>query len=295
MKNKILLTLVVWALSYGSLLAENTDSLFFWSCKKGESEVYLLGSIHAVKENFYPLDLKIDMASNKCDNLVLEVIPDSVKNDEMVQYMLYPIGTSLDKKLSKSTYKKIVKQATKYGLDESYLKLMRVGYALLTMTGFELIDHNIKEKFGIDNMLYSKAKSANKTVFQLEEPVDQFRVITAMDKLSDEYISYSIDQLDSTAIGIEKMMSAWKAGDDELIMQYALEDTEKFPEVKDFHKVILYDRNSKMSDSLNEIITRKSGKYFVVVGAGHLIGRDSMVEILRKKGYDVQRQTRSIK
>ena len=62
-----------------------------------------------------------------------------------------------------------------------------------------------------------------------------------------------------------------------------LDSMRKYPVI---YKKFLTDRNERWVPKIEEQL--RSGKdVFVVVGAGHLVGTNGVVELLKKKGYTV--------
>jgi hypothetical protein len=51
--------------------------------------------------------------------------------------------------------------------------------------------------------------------------------------------------------------------------------------------MIIDDRNTAMALKVEGFLKMKE-TYFVIVGAGHLVGEKGMVEILKKKGYPIE-------
>jgi len=47
------------------------------------------------------------------------------------------------------------------------------------------------------------------------------------------------------------------------------------------------ERNAGMANRIREYLNSGKGDYFVVVGAGHLLGEGSMVDLLQQQGYQV--------
>ena len=55
------------------------------------------------------------------------------------------------------------------------------------------------------------------------------------------------------------------------------------PEYRDLHKRMFDDRNLRMTDRIVEM-QQAGGRYFVVVGAGHLVGDQGIVAMLERRG-----------
>jgi uncharacterized protein YbaP (TraB family) len=47
------------------------------------------------------------------------------------------------------------------------------------------------------------------------------------------------------------------------------------------------ERNAVMASRIGQYLKTGSGDYFVVVGAGHLLGKGSVVDLLQQQGYQV--------
>ena len=55
------------------------------------------------------------------------------------------------------------------------------------------------------------------------------------------------------------------------------------------HKKLLLDRNRSWIAKLEQLL-RNEKDVLVVVGAGHLVGKDSVVELLAAKGYKIEQR-----
>jgi len=52
---------------------EGTDKTFMWRVQRGGATVYLLGSVHAMKEDAYPLPSAMETAFDSVEKLVFEI------------------------------------------------------------------------------------------------------------------------------------------------------------------------------------------------------------------------------
>jgi len=61
------------------------------------------------------------------------------------------------------------------------------------------------------------------------------------------------------------------------------------PGVKEFYDKLFPGRDNKIVEKLDKILQRDEKKtYFVVVGSGHLIGDDGLLQLLKNKGYKTE-------
>ncbi|MDB6032983.1 MAG: TraB/GumN family protein, partial [Verrucomicrobiales bacterium] len=80
--------------------------------------------------------------------------------------------------------------------------------------------------------------------------------------------------------------SAWQTGDAAGLDKLMVEDMRKYP---DLYKKLLLERNQRWVKKMDGYL-KADKDVFVVVGALHLVGKDSVVEMLRAKGYNVEQR-----
>ena len=86
---------------------------------------------------------------------------------------------------------------------------------------------------------------------------------------------------------IEETVTAWKNGDTEqMVKNVLIEPQQEYPELREVYKKIYTDRNLKMAKKISQFL-QQNEIYFVVVGAGHLIGEQGIVNLLKNRGYKV--------
>jgi uncharacterized protein YbaP (TraB family) len=79
------------------------------------------------------------------------------------------------------------------------------------------------------------------------------------------------------------MIAAYKSQDVEKLYLGAVEDEKSDP---DFQKKLLDDRNTAWIPKIEAFV--KDKPTFIAVGAGHLGGKNGVIQLLRAKGYDVK-------
>jgi hypothetical protein len=89
---------------------------------------------------------------------------------------------------------------------------------------------------------------------------------------------------------LSKMFNEWKTGERKTLEKLSNKYVKKYPELKIYYKKLLTDRNINMAKKLDEMLKTNKNSYFVVVGGGHLVGKDGIIELLQKKGYKVTQE-----
>jgi uncharacterized protein len=84
-------------------------------------------------------------------------------------------------------------------------------------------------------------------------------------------------------------VTAWEQGDVEKIGK--MDNDELATKYPAMYKRLVVDRNTKWTVTLNGLLKDPAtGTIFVTVGAAHLAGPDSVIRMLEKNGWVVERQ-----
>ena len=82
------------------------------------------------------------------------------------------------------------------------------------------------------------------------------------------------------------MTAAWRSGDVDKLSELFLKEMKKeFPKL---YKTLFTDRNNKWLDKI-ETYLQTPQKEFVLVGVGHMVGEDGLIEQLKRRGYEVKK------
>ena len=91
-------------------------------------------------------------------------------------------------------------------------------------------------------------------------------------------------QMDSLEATMNELISMWKQGDVVGLRKLVLEDElSRHPEFRPLQERLFDTRNRAMTDRILQL-QRQGGDHFVVVGAGHLLGDQGIIALLKKRG-----------
>jgi uncharacterized protein YbaP (TraB family) len=96
----------------------------------------------------------------------------------------------------------------------------------------------------------------------------------------------TLDETESIDTELERMLVAWRAGDTAALAELLTDAYEEFPEL---YGPLTEERNRAWVEEIGALLDDRDD-YLVVVGALHLVGRNSVVDLLRSRGYTVTRQ-----
>ena len=267
--------------------------LFLWKATSPTTEVYLLGSIHLGKKEWYPLAKEIDGAFEKSKVLVLEADPakaDQVKLQQLVfQHGLYAGDDSLAKHVPAETLKATRDLAASLGIPAASLDKMRPWFVAMTLSVISIQKLGYSPEFGIDRVFAGRAKDQNKEVLELESMEFQIKLLAGFaDDLQAKYLAATVDESAKSKEQMEKMVESWRNGDVGTFEKETIaKPREKHPELAEFHKKMIDDRNEGMAKTVEGYLKTKD-VHFVVAGAAHMVGEKGIVKLLEKAGYKVE-------
>jgi len=256
------------------------------------STVYLLGSIHLAKPELYPLKQPIEDAYTKSDILVVELDPQSKHSIQVIQQTmfkegLYPAGKTLKSELDPKTYILLKKYLLKIGLSLKIMEPMRPWSVMLQLSVMEMMRLGYSPQLGIDKHFLDKAKRDKKQVLEIETAEEQMALLSKDDKeFQDLLLRYTLEEMHQMEPLLNKMFSSWKAGDAkklEVVVDSSLVADKR---LEGIYEALITKRNYKMAQKVQEYL-KTDKKYFVIVGAGHVVGSEGIVNILKERGYTV--------
>ncbi|WP_346836753.1 TraB/GumN family protein [Microbulbifer sp. SAOS-129_SWC] len=268
------------------------DKGLFWHAQKGEHEIYLLGSVHMATKDFYPMRQQILQAYRDSDALVVEADilaaeKDPALQQKIMQESLYQGKRSLRDDLSPEVYGKLQKWLQQRQLPEPLFVRQRPAFAMITLSMVEMKARGLDPSLGIDRHFLKLAKSDGKPVVELEGVMKQLQVLNGLGE-PDLLLEQTLAQLDDIGTFIPKLTSAWKTGDSDALYHLIIaDDLAEHPEYRPVYETLFFNRNQHMAAGIRKA-SAAHPSVFVIVGAGHLVGEDSVIQRLKSKGYKVQ-------
>jgi uncharacterized protein YbaP (TraB family) len=271
-------------------LTQNTNDI---SATKKLSKAYIVGSIHLAKDDFYPLRPEIEKAFQRSDTLVVEVDiteQNSQVNDWLMANGLYKPPETLRDHLPAATYERLEKFITSEGLSANDLMQQRPALLGISVSLYQLKELGMNPALGLDQHFLQAAHQDKKPIRSLETINDQ---LTALFAFPDDalMVEQLLDQAEQLPLLMNDMTNAWKSGDSNALNKLLLDQNNKKDTVrfKPLMEAMFYQRNRRMAEKINGWLQEEGGTYFIVVGSGHLVGKDNLIDLLRQKGYSLAR------
>jgi uncharacterized protein YbaP (TraB family) len=262
------------------------EGLFLWQARSDKATVYLLGSVHAAKADIYPLDRAITSAWDASPALVVEVDLNSA-DMASVQSKLLTVGMcgpdeSLEKLVSKETWALLESHCKARGMSSSVYNGMKPWLTAMFLTVTELARSGYREDLGIDRHFLARAAAEGKEVLQLETAEFQLEMLSGFsDKLQDLFLVSVLRDIDDFEKHLEAIFTSWKTGDVAGMENVFFEAVREDKRIEPVIEKVIYERNVGMADKVAGYL-RDGRSCFVVVGAGHLAGKRSVIDLLER-------------
>ena len=250
-----------------------------------------MGSLHVLKSDAYPLAKAINDGYAVSQKVVFETdmkaMLDPAIHARMMRMGLYPEGETIFQNTPASLQKSLKKKLAALGLPMEHFSRFRPWFLAVTLTTLELQRLGFSAAYGIDVHFYGRAGSDQKEIGFLE-PIDfQLELLGNM-KAPDQnaFLSQTLKDLEVAAVMADDMVRYWQKGDVNSLYKLLSKSFEGHPQIENR---LLLQRNKKWVQKIEKMMAEKKN-IFIVVGAGHLIGPGSVVEILKQKGYKVKQK-----
>ena len=263
---------------------------FLWKIQSKTNSVYVLGSIHYLKKEMYPLNETIEKAFEKSDILVVEVnIDDTGKVDtqKLVESALYWDDETLEKHVSTQTYGLVKKELERLAVPLELIGKQKPWFLSLTLASLEIVKLGFDPNYGIDRYFLSKAEGKKK-ILEMESFDYQINLFCQLTEKEQELLLlYTLKDIKVLEQELDKLVQAWTSGDDKGLESIVTKSVTEDKRLAPIYEKLIYERNRNMASKIEDYLKTKE-TYLVIVGAGHLVGNQGIIEILKGKGFFVE-------
>jgi uncharacterized protein YbaP (TraB family) len=277
-----------------SVLAQDSLSQskksFLWRVQSKTNMVYILGSIHYLKKEAYPLQEKIEKAFYQCATLVVETNVNDEKRKDLQKLAgpaFYPGSETFEDHVSPKTNELVKKELVRLGIPLDLVWKQKPWLLAMTLASFEILKLGFDPNYGIDQYFLSKA-TGQKEILELESFDDQIALFSKFSEKEQElFLVYILKDIKVLERELNRLVQAWISGDTKNLEAIILRSVQEDKRLAPIYKKLIYDRNRNMASKIEDYLKTKE-TYFIVVGAGHLVGKQGIIEILKGKGFAVE-------
>lgn len=285
-KKLTILYMCITLLSIPSLVLANSS---VWKISKNNDHIFLGGTLHILPENEFPLPTEFLSAYNKTNTIVLEAqLPDpndKAAQQAMLNQLSYANNENLTQKITPETFALLANYFNTIGRDINQFTSFKPGFVVSIMAIIELQLAGISGE-GVDAFFETLATKDKKRIDFLETANMQFALLSHLGEgYEDEFFLGNVELNASFIEFFQLTLDAWRVGDakrlESLINSAALESDKKS------YDALFTHRNKNWIPKIEALFGNKD-KEFVLVGAGHLFGKEGLIKLLKDKGYTVE-------
>ena len=262
-----------------------------WKLADADTTIWLFGSIHILPAGTNWMDLRIRQAVDASQSLTIETVLD--QDPGKVAALLMSIGRApgqppLAERVPPAKRAELAALIKASGFPPAFLDGMKSWAAAIMLTGAALKQIGIEtaDSPGVEPQLTALFRAGGKPVEGLETPEQQLGYFDRLPESAQR--AFLVATLDSPAKAKAEfagMIAAWSKGDPAAIEKSFADDPEFTPALRD---LLIRQRDRNWATLLSRRLAQP-GTVFVAVGAGHLVGQDSVQRMLAAKGLKVVR------
>ena len=259
-----------------------------WEVSSGKGTLFLLGTVHLLKPGSHTVSPAAEAAFEQAQTILLELDLDEAESPASRQLFARKAmlqGETLEDKVSSETLALAVEKTGEMGLPFDRLRSLKPWSLSLSLALFKLQALGFDPRHGVDRYYFDRGKQAGKEMGALETmeyQLDRFDGLP--DRVQEDLLLQTLQELDRMEEEIEKLVQAWSGGESEVLAELMQESFKGFPEL---YQRLITERNQNWLLKIEPLLDRP-GTTLMVVGALHLVGSESVVELLGKRGYTVK-------
>ena len=286
----VLLSLTITHLVLAQDIKENHQLLWEISGNGLEQPSYLYGTIHLADKRAFEFSDSVLLKLESVDAFAMELLPNDIMQFMFEEIMTYDPYN--EKRWKTEIGEERYKQLDEWIKSEVHFSLANINIDYSWALSFLLTSSKPSPKKGdkatfLDGHLYQLAKVQGKKTLSLEDVKDQIKLneeVSIKEQVAEieRYIQVKNGE-EVIEKEVSELLDIYHSGDlegiDKYIQKYSKEDA-----LLEYEHMI--ERNIKMADNI-EAYT-KSQTIFAAVGAAHLAGKGSIIDLLQQKGYTLR-------
>ena len=261
-----------------------------WRLSDADSEIWLFGTVHLLPAELKWQSAKVDRAFDAADTIYFETQTDGAAEATIGQLVATlganPPGVTLSSQLNEADRALLAQICTQLKLDPAAFEKVRPWLAGVQLSVAFVMTQGLNPESGVERVFEKRAQAAGKKRAYFETSEQQLRFFANLPREAEiGFLHSTLVEIRDEKENFDAINNAWATGDVKKMATYFDGMTEELgPEV---YEALIVGRNRRWAEEIDQMM-KGSGKTFIAVGAAHLIGKDSVTEMLRAKGYKIE-------
>ncbi|HUU71856.1 MAG TPA: TraB/GumN family protein [Burkholderiales bacterium] len=264
-----------------------------WEVRSGENTVYLFGTIHVGKADFYPLPAAARSAFGKSDVVALEVDPtDQQAAVSATMSAMYTPPDSIENHIDPALLSSVNEVCARYGIALEQVRQMKPYLLMFMLTTLEYQRLGYSAGEGLESHFVQRAHEQGKQVVALESMSGQMQILDGLSpELQSAMLQITVDEITNGEVVdlVAEMIHSWRTGNMNNLGAVLLAEERRLPDAmaREFHNRFLTERNAVMAQKIERMLLGGE-KAFIAVGAMHMVGEDGLPAMLSARGFEVR-------
>ena len=272
-----------------------------WAVERGalfkvtghDHTMYLFGTIHVGRPEFFPLDESVTRALAASSTLALEIDP-TEQTAELAAAVQRVAATTpaIVAAMPPALGPRLTRHLEALGAPTTLPTKLKPWMLVITFATVEYAKLGYRPDLGVDAHLAKLAHGRNIKVIGLEtveSQLDVFDHLSAADQWT--ILDETLESMDSgeSKEDVRALTDGWAKADHAALDALAVKfENDQRLSSQIMQRRLLTERNGPMADKLDGLLAREKTT-MAAVGLMHLIGKDSVPNFLRAKGLKVER------
>ncbi|MGE0361571.1 MAG: TraB/GumN family protein [Vicinamibacterales bacterium] len=261
-----------------------------WRVSKGPRTVaFLVGSIHVLTTEAYPLPPVFDTVFEQSATLVEEV--DLGASGDVSALLptaagaVFTDGQTLRTVLDAATFAQVEAKVAATGLPIALVERMKPWLVAMLLVVPELSRAGFDPAQGLDRHYFDRARDAGRPVRGLETAAYQVERLNGLPlSVQIDMLKATLDDVEAQVRSVDTIVTAWRGGDLATLERLLLQSFRESPAI---YQRLLVDRNRDWVPKIAQCAAEPA-PCLVVVGAAHLLGADGLVTLLGAAGFTLE-------
>ena len=260
-----------------------------WKVSDADSSVWLFGSIHLLPPDTEWRSPAFEEILAAADRVYFETdLGPEAMADILILTMQQGFATDgrlLNDRIDADLMDKVRDAAALYEVPVPTLLAMRPWLAASTLSVTALTQAGYDPSRGVDNELQMEINKDRQGF--LETAAEQIGFLAGEDEAAEvQMLEGTLAEANRMVAMIDEMKAAWLDGNPETLGDLFMAEAGAYGDA--FIKTLIDQRNRNWTVQIEDMLAENE-EALIVVGAGHLIGETSVVELLEARGFSSER------
>ena len=265
--------------------AEAYQGPAIWKVADKDTTIYLFGTVHALPKDAQWFSGPVERAYKASEELVTEIPMDDTTGDAqaIAARALLPKGQSLRDMMAPAQRMKFEEVLVGLGLPVEAMDRFEPWYAAMTLSLLPVMQSGYDPQTGAEAKLTAEADGKRKAALEtVDQQIDLFDGLPENAQLA--FLGETVNSVSKATSTLDAMVVEWMKGDADGLAMLLNDDLDD----PVLYKRLLTDRNARWAQWIDQRL-KTPGTVFIDVGAGHLAGRESVQQQLKKRGIKARR------